>query len=520
MTHSTESNGISLRDLLADDIRAGGALDVRATGCTHDWRHVRRGDVLVAICEADSDGHDTASLAVERGAIAVVCERWLPIFDVPQFVVGDSRAAYGRICQALVENPSRELKVIGVTGTSGKSTVTRLLASIFREAGYQVGALDSFGLWDGWEEHPTNGAHAASAASGGNRADRKTRTERSHLPMPAPLLARSLAQMVSGGVSHAMVEFSSRDLSAGALAGVELDAVCLTNVGRDHLKWHASLENYRRAKRHIFDYLNGDGIAILNADCPTSMEILCEVAQPALTIGLKNPAEVTADIIEQYANEQLFVMTAGDESVGVRTSMIGDHHIYNCLSAAATCLGYGIDLPTIARGLESVDRLPGRMELVRCGQEFTAFVDAANSPDTVRAALRAARRSTSGRLLVVYGASAENEHSSRPVLGRVLGAMADVVVATADASDDRESCNSICSGMADTRRAEVIPNRVEAIRWALEEARAGDTVLIAGMGERGYGAVDCDGLQLCDRQVAEHILRGTFDRVSRAAAAA
>lgn len=502
-TPSPNSNGVSLREILASELCVDAIHDVRAMSCTHDWRQVRRGDVLVALCDAETDGHDYAAEGVQRGAAAVICERQLPVFGVPQFIVGDSRSAYGRLCQALVGNPSQELKIVGITGTSGKSTVSRLLAAILREAGFQSGALDSFGYYDGWEDRP---------------AETRRRGELSL--MTPPVIARSLAQMVSGGVSHATLEIASRELSQGYLAGVGLDAVCLTNVGRDHLGWHASVENYRQAKRRIFEHLNDDGIAIFNADCPASMAILCDVSQPALTIGMRNPAEISAEIVEMQVNEQTFVITAGNESVGVRTSLIGDHHVYNCLTAAATCLAYGIDLMTIAKGLESVDQLPGRMELVRCGQEFTTLIDAARSPETLRVAMRAARQVTDGRLIVVFGESASRDDRSQPVLGRVLGAMADAVVATTESTGVCDLDGKIVGGLGDPRKATIIPDRIDAIQWALDEARAGDTVLIAGMGEREYGFSEEVDAPLCDRTVAEAVLYGRSNRTAGREAAA
>ena len=488
MTPSLIPAGISLRELLASDVVAICGPDVRAASCTHDWRQVRPGDVFVAIDDAETDGHLAAAHAVQAGAVAVICERTLPVFNVSQFVVNDSRLAYGRLCQALVGNPSEQLKLIGVTGTSGKTTVCRLITAIFREAGFQAGALDSYGYSDGYEERPTSSAQ-----------------------LSAPLLARSLGQMSAGGVSHAVVEISSRDLSEGLLAGVDLDAVCITNVQRDHLKLHASVESYRQATRRVFDHLNADGVAVLNADDPASVDMLCDVSQPMLTFALQKPAEITADLIERHVNEQTFVLTAGDESVGVRTAIIGDHHMYNCLSAAATCLAYGIDLSTIARGLEAVDRLPGRMELVRCGQEFTVFVDAADSPDTLRAALRTAREVTSGRLICVFGPAAECEYRTSRAVSRVLEVMADVVVRTTDGRSNRDDLYN-CA--ADPRQAHVISSRMDAIRWALQEARAGDTVVIAGLGDGPNGVVDVEGLALSDGALVEQVLRGGFASVA------
>ncbi len=482
------SAGISLRALLAKEAHGARVPDIRATSCTSDWRQVRPGDVFVAMAEADEDGHDGAMEAARRGAAAIICERPLCVFDVPQILVADSREIYGRVCQALVGDPSRELKVIGVTGTHGKSTVARLVTWIFLAAGGSAGRLDSFGYWDGNDDRPAT-----------NEA------------LSAPVLARSLARMSAAGATHAVVEASSRELSQRVLAGVTLDAVCLTNVGRSHLDWHGSLHNYRQAKRRIFDHLHADGAAVLNADDPVSVEILSNLNFPALTFGQRLPAEISGQLIEQHVNEQTFVLSAGDDSIAVRTALVGDHHVYNCLAAAAMALVYGIELPAIARGLEAVDRLPGRMERVVCGQDFAVLVDAASSPDALRVCLRAARRTTSGRLLCVFGADDDCDQSDWTAIGRVIGAMADEAVITsgcAAVDGSHRACLEVRSGFAEPRKARVILDRAEAITWALGRADTGDTVVIAGMGERPHTPTGAAATPANDVEITQEILYG------------
>lgn len=484
------SVGVSLHRLFSGDAQVVGSQDIYATSCTSNFRQVRPGDVFVALTEADADGHDVAAEAIRRGASAVIGERLMPVFGVPQFVVADSRTAYGRLCQALMGNPAKQLKVIGVTGTSGKTTVARLMASIFREARGDAGAIDSIGYDDGCDRRDCNAE------------------------LSSPALARSLAHMVADGRSHAIVELSSRQLSRSVLAGVELDAACLTHVGRDHLDWHGTLHNYQRAKRRIIDHLATTGVAILNADDPESVRILSELDHPALTIGLRQPAEIAAEIIEQHVNEQTFVLTAGDESVGVRTTIIGEHHVYNCLMAAALGLVYRIDLTTVARGLEAVQQLPGRMERIVCGQEFAVLVDAAQTPDTLRACLRAARQVTDGRVLCVFGAAQEQGNDCL-ALGRVAGTMADLAIVTGSGGRGRNplQCSAdVLRGAADVGTAKGIVDRAAAIAWALDEARAGDTVVIAGMGNRVYDEPDSDGMPVGDRETVQQVLYGTFSR--------
>jgi UDP-N-acetylmuramoyl-L-alanyl-D-glutamate--2,6-diaminopimelate ligase len=292
-----------------------------------------------------------------------------------------------------------------------------------------------------------------------------------------------------------------------------LDAACITQVGRKHLAWHGSLENYRNAKRRILDYLRPEGVAIINADDPVSVGMLSGLNHAALTFGLREQAEIVGEIVEQQINEQTFVITAGDESVAVRTPIIGDHHVLNCLAATTTALAYGIPLSAAARGLEAVEFLPGRMQRMMCGQEFAVLVDAADSPEALRASLRAARRATSGRLICVFGTPDTVDEAELRASGRVLGAMSDVAVISTSGRMDgtHRACIAIHSGLADRRKARVILDRHEAIAWALGEATAGDTVLIAGMGNRPHKP--CDGAEstIGDGAVIRNVLSGNLN---------
>ncbi len=302
--------------------------------------------------------------------------------------------------------------------------------------------------------------------------------------------------MVAAGATHAVVELSSRELSAQVPAGVTLDAVCLTQVGRKHLEWHGSLENYRQAKRRIFDYLHPGGIAIMNADDPVSMAMLGDLNFASLTYGLREPAEIVAEIVEQHINEQTFVITAGDESVGVRTAIIGDHHVSNCLAATAAALAYGIKLsddgPRIgsrgrAAGAHGADRVrPGLCGSGRCGG-FSRGIENVFAQ---------ARQATRGRLLCVFGTQDNFEEGQLRATGRVIGAMSDAAVITTSGRIDgnHRACIAIHSGLADRRKARVILDRNDAIAWALRQAKTGDTVLIAGMGDRPHCALRRGGI--------------------------
>ena len=338
----------------------------------------------------------------------MICERPLPVFDVPQFVVSDSRVAYGRLCQALVGNPSRQMKVIGVTGTHGKTTVARLLSSIFRTAGGSAGTLDSFGYWDGYEDRPPLGWRVVAARVGpfagrNGRGRRDARGRRSLQPRVEPTGAgrRDARRGLHHAGRPAITSTGTARSKTIARPSGEFSNTCIPMRSR------SSTPTIRRRS-----------------------QMLSELNQPALTYGMKLPAKSRPTIIEQYINEQTFVLSAGDDSVGVRTAIVGDHHVYNCLAAATMALAYGIELTTIARGLEAVDRLPGRMERVMCGQDFAVLVDAADSPDALRAACEPRGKSTSGRRDLRVRSHDECDPTELPAIGRVIGAMADVAVVT------------------------------------------------------------------------------------------
>lgn len=453
-------SSVSLRTLLPRARFVGGA-DITVQSCTSDPRQVRPGDLFVAVSDAEGDGHDSVFEAVERGASAVLAERLLPL-SIPRCIVGDSRQAFGFVCQALAGDPSSQLRVAGITGSNGKTVTSELLGSILTVARQKSGVVSCLGADDGERTELLDDTNLA-----------------------APDAARWLSRMVGNRCSHAVLEVSSQSLAEQRLAGVAFDAAILTNVRRDHADDHGSLYNYRRLKSRLFEQLKPGGFVVLNADDPASQRFLDDLSQPVLTIGMRTPAEVTASVLERHAGEQTFLLHAGAETIPVCTRMIGDQHVYNCLAAAATALVWGIDLPTIVRGLERVESLPGRMERIECGQAFNVFVDAARTPDSLAACLRAARQVTRGRLICVYGAEGERNQERRPQLGRVVEKHANLEVITSDnprCEEPLQIAHDILDGYHRPSRPLVRPDRQAAILWALEQARTGDTIVVAGKG--------------------------------------
>jgi UDP-N-acetylmuramoyl-L-alanyl-D-glutamate--2,6-diaminopimelate ligase len=477
--------GLSLRSV-CPDARLFGGDDIRIQACCGDATSCRPGDLYVAVLAPDADGHDhdRVTEAVRRGAAAILAESYLPV-GVPQALVEDSREAYGRICQHLVGNPSETMSVVGVTGTNGKTTTGLLTASVLRAAGRPTGFTGSL-------------VHSDSTASA---------PARQTTPVP-PELANWLLRMANHGCSHAVVEVSSRALAQRRTAGVTLDSAVLTNLRSDHLQYHGSTANYRRTKARLFEQLRPEGFAVLNADDPGCQQLLPKLACPTITFGIQNSAEVMASVVERHPGEQVFVLTAGCDAVPVRTRMIGDQHIESCLAAAAVGLVYGIDLTDIARGLEAIERVPSRLDRIECGQPYSVFVDCADTPDRLATVLRTLREVTRGRLICVFGSDDWGAADLRPLLGRVVERQADVAALTAGPQGNAEPLqiiHELLDGFARPAKAQVMPNRRRAIQWALSQARAGDTVLLAGSDPRD-GALPGKHEQLGDQAAAKEWL--------------
>lgn len=470
------SPGVVLDELFARSPRTATSRVV-VTGCASDWRQVRPGDAFVAVLGDDDDGHDDVTRAVKRGAAAVIVEQPVPVFNVPVYQVEDTRTALGELCHALAGHPSSRLRVIGVVGTQGKSTVIALLESIYAAAGCDVGVLSSIKSYDGM----TTGPGVAEAMS------------------PAALASR-LARMEAAGCSHALVEFSSQALCQGKVAGVELDTVCATTVDSAHLDLHQNTKNYRDAQRRVLDYLAPAGIAVLNADDPVSCRWLSTLDAPTLCYGLDDQAQITASIVEQNAGETVFILTAGCESAAIRTTIAGAHHVSNCLAAAATALAHGIDLVTIAAGIEAVQKLPARMERIDCGQDFPVFVDAATNAHGLRATLRTARQLAARRVICVVGETLPGDPSEAALARNVVRKLADVAIVTdaITAIDDQWMPEDNSSTW------QVAADRGEAIAWAVAMACEGDVVVIAG--SRGYTESGFGGAEITDADATRELL--------------
>jgi UDP-N-acetylmuramoyl-L-alanyl-D-glutamate--2,6-diaminopimelate ligase len=478
------NSALSLREILPG-AHFVGATDIRVSGCSADSRQCKPGDTFVAIRGTQHDGHDFIDQAIARGAAAVVVQHEVQA-SVPTCVVPDTRHAFGQMCHALAGQPSHALRVIGVTGTNGKTTTTRLIGSVLAAAGYRVGTLGTLGYCDSVDTGP---AELTTPGAG--------------------CLAGWMARMRAADCSHAVMEVSSHAIDQRRIAGIEFSCVALTNLRRDHLDYHQNIANYHRAKIELFEYVGRRGTAVINVDDPASLENAPLMPGRVLTVAMRTGADLTATMVERFKSEQTFFLNAGNRTLPVRTAMIGDHHVYNCLTAAAIGLAEGIDLTTIVEGLEAVRSVPGRLERIECGQPFGVFVDYAHTPDALLAALEALREVTPGRLICVFGAGGNRDVRKRPLMGRAVEANADVAVITNDnprLEDPRAIARDITGGLNNPAHARWIEDRRQAIEYALSLAQPDDCVLIAGRGHEAFQQIGGDRIPLDDRDVARRYL--------------
>lgn len=485
---SPSGHRISLRKLLPD-AEFFGADDILVDACCCDAEQVEPGSLYIALAQPNHDGHEDAPEAVARGCAAVLAERPVPGLSVPMCFVADAREAYGRLCQALTDHPSRRLKAIAVAGGRGRTVTSCLIASVLSKAGHQVGLLGELGACDG---------HKVDAGVRGTP--------------PADQLALWLNRMVVNGCSHAIIEVSHDGLDESRIAGVTIDAACVAPMHRASPDDPRRLDDCRLTKSKLLKHLGPDGLVVLNADDPVAVKYLGLLDGPVLTVGMNTAAEITGMMLERSLSEETFLLVAGDEGIPVQTRRIGSEHVYGCLTAAAIGLAYGLDLPTIARGLEAVDYVPGHLQRLECGQPFGVFVDGARSPESVAAALETLREVKTGRLICVIGAEGDGDEALRPALGRAVEDAADRVVLTSDnpgGEDPREIVEDILAGFRVPKKAIVVLDRAKAIFKALSAAKPGDCVLIAGKGCEAWQATGSQDFELDDCEVAKDWLYTT-----------
>jgi UDP-N-acetylmuramoyl-L-alanyl-D-glutamate--2,6-diaminopimelate ligase len=473
------------------------------TGVAYDSRAVTPGQVFVALKGQRADGTAFARQAIERGAAAIVSEQPAPPdTHLPWVVVDDARLALAILAATFYRDPSAEMRVIGITGTNGKTTTAYLIAAILEAAGVRSGLLGTVAYRIGDE----------------TREATRTTPE-------APDVQALLREMVDLGCGACAMEVSSHALTLRRVDGIRFAAAVFTNLTRDHLDFHADMDEYFRAKRRLFEMLPRDAPSLLNVDDPRGVSLI-EVGGRPVTYGINSPADIAPGALSYSLDGLAFDVRTPRGTVHVRSKLVGRPNVYNILAAVSTAIALDLPFDAIERGLQALDGVPGRFQMVSGARdEVTVVVDYAHTDDALRNLLETARPLARGRLITVFGCGGDRDRTKRPLMGLVAGRLSDVVVITSDnprSEDPNRIIEEIQRGITpNSQRPPGGPGRVDressqpvrtivdrraAIAKAIELARPGDLVLVAGKGHEKYQVIGDRVLPFDDVAVAREAL--------------
>jgi len=478
MRHIREESTLTLRQLLDGLEIDDNTKDCAKVTISSDTRTMQAGSVFFAIPGLKFDGHDFAAQALEKGAAAVVAERDLGLRD--QILVPDSRRAYAVACGNYFGNPARKLKLMGVTGTNGKTTVTCLIKHILRQAGKKAGLVGTIHNEIGDTVIPT----------------------RNTTPDPIQLHAM-FAEMVREGCEYAVMEVSSHALDQQRVEGLRFLTAAFTNLTQDHLDYHDGMEGYYRCKRRLFALCD---TAVVNLDDEYGRRILREAGCRVRTYSCGNDeADCVAHDIRYTRQGSRFAMLAEGKLTRVSCGAPGMFAVSNAMAAALSCLAAGIGLDTVVQALASSPGVPGRMEILPTDTPYTVIRDYAHSPDGVEKVLKTAKEFSKGRVVALFGCGGNRDRTKRPVMAETASRLADFCILTSDNPRDEAPERIVEDCLPGLREHdtpyEVIVDRYEAILWALDHAQPDDTLLLLGKGHEDYQVLSYGTIHFDEKEI-------------------
>ncbi|HIE27926.1 TPA: UDP-N-acetylmuramoyl-L-alanyl-D-glutamate--2,6-diaminopimelate ligase [Candidatus Poribacteria bacterium] len=486
-----------------------GNLDREIDGIAHDSRRVEPNFVFISYRGVAVDGHEYISDAIEKGATAIISEKDLSLSeakelslpkDITWMRVKDGRLALSLMAANWYNVPAAKLRLIGITGTNGKTSTAHLIEAIFTAGGFKMGIMGSIGHKFGDKFLPAMTTTPDSLK-----------------------LQQLLSEMVDDGMDGVVMEVTSHSLTQKRVAGIQFDVAVFTNLTQDHLDFHKNMQSYLDAKVELFKQLKKDkGRAILNADDDASQYIIRRLESeqsegtsipngrssgiefPLLTYGVEKPADLYVQHVNSTLSNLKFTVITPKGEIDVNLKLLGEYNLYNALAAAGVGLSCGIELDAIKTGLESAV-VPGRFELVDCGQDFAVVVDYAHTPDALERLLTASQKITEGRLICVFGCGGDRDRGKRPIMGGIASEIADHIIITSDnprTEVPAQITAAIEAGVKPGRSYDVIVDRRSAIERGIEIARSGDIVVIAGKGHENYQDFGNKRIPFDDREVA------------------
>ncbi|MDT8859124.1 UDP-N-acetylmuramoyl-L-alanyl-D-glutamate--2,6-diaminopimelate ligase [Alkalihalobacillus sp. MEB130] len=457
------------------------------TSLEMDSRNVKEGTVFICIKGYTVDGHDYAQQAERKGAVAVIAERPLSV-SIPVIIVPDTKRAMAKLACHFYGYPTEKLHLIGVTGTNGKTTVTHLIEKIMQDDHKKTGLIGTMYTKVGSTQYETKNTTPES------------------LP-----LQQLFNEMVVEQVDVALMEVSSHALHLGRVRGCDFNVAVFTNLSPDHLDYHGTMESYLYAKGLLFSQLGNtfsNKVAVLNADDPASTELARLTTVDVVKYGVREEADIVANNIKISPSGTTFDLTAFGESESVSLKLIGMFSVYNALAAIAAAYVSGVSLASIKASLEQVEGVAGRFETVDEGQDFTVIVDYAHTSDSLENVLKTVKEFATKRIFAIVGCGGDRDRTKRPVMARIACEEADRAIFTSDnprSEDPKQIIHDMTEGVSDGRY-EVVMDRAEAIKQAINEAEKDDIIVIAGKGHETYQILGNQTIHFDDREVARQAI--------------
>lgn len=459
--------------------------NTKVSDVTDDTRKVKKGSVFVCIKGDNFDGHTAAAEMLKKGASAVICEYSLGLKK--EVVVKNTRSAYAIMCANFFSNPAKELKLIGLTGTNGKTTSTYLIKSLLESAGKKVGLIGTMQNMIGDEVFET-----------------------SYTTPTAYELQSLFRKMADAGCEYCVMEVSSQALAQGRVDGLHFAVAVFTNLTQDHLDFHGSMENYRAAKKILFRRCD---TAIINKDDANGAYMAQGLECKVLTYSAKdNSADFVAKNITLTSKGITYELLGNGIIDRVKCPIPGKFTVYNSLAAACVAVSVGIEFSAICAAFKNVSGVKGRIEVVPTDTDYTVIIDYAHSPDGLINILSSVKEFAQNRVIVVFGCGGDRDRNKRPKMADAAASLADFVVLTSDnprTEDPEQIVNDAAQGLKGHKvDKKIIVDRTEAIRFALGEAKAGDVIVLAGKGHETYQIIGKEKRHYDEREIVSSILAG------------
>lgn len=472
-----------IKNLSIIEMNADAELEI--SGVSYDSRKTEKGDMFVAIRGFEADGHKFIPKAVENGAAVILCEE-KPSCDIPYVLVSDSRYGLAIVSRDFFGDPASEMTMIGITGTSGKTSSSYLIKHMLEsKLDAKVGLIGTNGNMIG---------------------DEFLHTE--HTTPESYELHKLFRHMADSGCTHVVMEVSSHSLTLERVAGIHFDVALYTNLSQDHLDFHGTMEEYAAAKRKLFSMCS---LGCFNLDDAWADFMRDGASCRTMTFSTeKNEADLVAKDIRLTADGVRFASVSGDEISMTKLGIPGMFSVYNALGTMSVGLALGLSLADCSDAMSSAKGVKGRLEIVPTGRDFSVVIDYSHKPDALEKVLKTLKPVTRGRLIALFGCGGDRDKLKRPIMGRIAADNADLVVVTSDnprTEDPDEIIREIVAGMKDKRTpTKVICDRREAIAWAIDNAAPGDVLLLAGKGHEDYQVVGHEKHHMDEREIVSDCL--------------